>query len=599
MSRVAVRRRVAMTASSIALAGAAAVGLASAASAESIDDFQTAVTVNADTSFTVVETIQYDFGGLSRHGIFRDIPKYDVLPDDSRRTYGITVNSVTIDGQAAIVETSEDGPYIHLQVGDPDRTIYGQHTYVISYTVANGLRVITAQDMSDPAMPAGISAGDVEMYWDLVGSGWQVPVRNAQASVAGPGAIISAKCFTGAQGATSTCPVMVESNAVAYGPVLLRAEAGLTGVTVWPASAFSRVPTEDIRAAPINPVYGLAVGLIPAALLIIGPIIFAVSRRREDRGVVFDGAPPQYSPPDDLSPAELVISWTGVTSTAGSTTMVATLVDLAARRWINLSSEGDHLHVTWVGSGSKPMRPWEESLIGAVLKGQPAATLAGYDPALADTWSNSRSAMQVDADASGRRNLNGGAPDQRWWWLVIVAGVAVAVAILLAVLGLGFLAALAGTTAVGAAVGFVAARIITPRQETAKSAQFAAQVRGFQRVLGTDASASRREFAQRLGLPPEAVFATMLPYAIVLGLKDSWSGAFPDLTPDQLAGQGFEYVGVAVLLTVLDRGGSSLVPPPPVSTGTSADFSGTDFGSGSGGGGSSGGGGGGGGGGSW
>ncbi len=577
----------------------AAVGMAASAAAESIDSFNTDVTVNADTSFNVVETIKYDFGGNNRHGIFRDIPRYDVMPDGSRRTYEVNVTSVTIDGRPAIVDSSKDGPFIHLRIGDPEVTIRGAHTYVISYTVMNGLRVITAQDMTDPAMPDAISAGDVEMYWDLVGTGWPLYIRDAQATVTGPGPILSAKCFTGTQGAITSCAAAVDGNSVRYGPEVLQTSEGLTGATVWSASAFSRAPIQNLQAAPINPVYGIAVGLIPAALLIIGPILFAFSKRREDRGVVMDGAPPQYSPPDGLAPAELAVTWKGLTGTSPSTSMVATLVDLAARRWITLSSENDSLHVEWVGNGASPMRPWEESLIGNILKGQSSATMAGYDPAVAQGWLASNATMQEEANASGRRNLHGGDPDQRWWWVLIVAVVAACIAFTLAVLGLGFLAAIAGTAAIGAGVGFLAARMITPRQETVKSATFAAQVRGFERVLGTDAAESRREFAQRLGLPPEAVFATMLPYAMVLGFKDAWTGAYPDLTPEQLADQGLDYLDVAALATTLTWGATTMSPPQSTSSGSGIDFSAMDFGSGSGGGGSSGGGGGGGGGGSW
>ena len=581
------RQRIAVVVGTVALATAAAVGFAGSASAESIGTFRTDVTVNADTSFDVVETIQYDFGSSSHHGIFRDIPKYDVMPGGDRRVYDVTVNSVTVDGQSVAVEESEDGPFLHLKIGDPDVTIRGQHTYVIDYTVQNGLRVITAADMKDPAMPAGIAAGDVEMYWDLVGTGWEVYMDQAGATVTGPGAVLSAKCFTGSQGDTGSCPVAAANDGVAYGPVSLAPEEGLTGVTVFPASAFSRVPTENIKAGPLNPIWGIAGGLIPAILLIIGPIGYALSKRREDAGVVLTGSPPQYSPPDDLSPAEMVAGWKGRVTSMDSRTLIATLVDLAARRWINLSNQGSDLQVTWVGTGTSPMRPWEESLVGAILKGQSAAVMSGYDKEMATLWASTGSTLNAEAEASGRRNEHGDAPDQRWWWLALVFIVCIGLTILFALFGLAALTAGAVTIGIGALIGFISARIITPRKETEQSAQYQAKVRGFEKVLGTDASASRREFAQKLGLPPEAVFATMLPYSIVFELENSWIGAFPDLTPDQLAGYGFYYVGLGSMGSLIDSGTSS------ISSAMTAPSSG------SGGGGFSGGGGGGGGGGSW
>ncbi|MDP1877623.1 MAG: DUF2207 domain-containing protein [Actinomycetota bacterium] len=568
-----------------ALATAAVLGMAAPASAEVINDLTTEVTVNPDTSFRVVETIEYDFEYDFRHGIFRDIPLYDVTEAGDRRVYGITVNSVTMDGAPVQVEESEEDPYLHLRIGDPDRTINGPHTYVIDYTVTDGLRVITAEDMADPLMPAGVSAGDVELYWDLVGSGWQVPITQAVATVTGPGPVLSAKCFTGSQGSTMTCPAAVQGSTAGYGPVSLWSQTPLTGATVFPAAAFARAPTENITAAPLGAGIGVLGGLLPAGLLVAVPVLLAVSKRREDRGVDLPASPAQYSPPDGLTAAEMATAYSGATQNAQL--MVATLVDLAARRWINLSQVDGDLRVDWLGMGTDPIREWENNLVGAILRGQPHAVLSGYDKGLADLWSSTVLFLRGESEANGRRNPKGDAPDQRWNWLALVFVIAIALGILAAIIGFAFLAAVAITSGIGAMIGFIAARIITPRKETEQSAQFRAKVRGLEKVLGTDSAQSRREFAQRSGLAPAAVFATMLPYAIVLDLEDSWVGAFPDLTPEDLTNYGFYYVGIGAMSGFVSSGTSS------ISSAMTAPSSG------SGGGGFSGGGGGGGGGGSW
>lgn len=217
------------------------------ASAETIADLGVDVTVSSDTSIRIVESITYDFAGSYQHGIFRDLPMYDVMRNGERRVYDLTANSVTMDGAPIQVEVSTEGPFLHLRIGDPDVTITGAHTYIIDYTVRNGLRVITAQDMQDPAMPPGVAAGDVEMYWDLVGTGWEVSVQQASATVSGPGDVLSAKCFTGGSGSTTACPTAVSGPSAAYGPVRLGPGAALTAVTVYAGSSFSEVPTEVIQ----------------------------------------------------------------------------------------------------------------------------------------------------------------------------------------------------------------------------------------------------------------------------------------------------------------------------------------------------------------
>ena len=569
--------------------GATVLVLSPSAAAESISSLTVDVTVNPDTSFRVVETIRYDFEGEYRHGIFRDIPVYDDTVTGQRRTYDVSVASVTIDGEPAMVEQSTNGPFLNLRIGDPNVTISGMHTYVIDYTMSNGLRVITAEDVADPEMPEAIAPGDVEMYWDLVGSGWPVPVLSAVASVSGPGTVLSAICYAGDQGGRDRCPASASGATATYGPVSLDSYQALTGVTVFPATAFTQAPVENVtQGLPDNPLLALPLAIIPALALVIGPAAYAGAKRRADAGVELPGAPPQYSAPDGLTAAEMSAAWKGFDTSQLPRMMVATLVDLAARRWIDVANDDGSLTITWLGTGRDPLRPWEESLLAGLLHGQPSATLGTYDAELTASWRATAHQLTAASEAQGRRNPLGDKPDQRWWWLGAIGLLAVIATIVTLVAEQSFLAVAFATIAVGAIVGFGVARHITPRKETRQSAEFQAKVRGLDAVLSTDSAAARREFAQRMGLPPAAIFATLLPYAIVLDADDAWIGAFPDLTPDQLATVGFTtYLGMAGMTSLVSSGTTS------VSSAMTAPSSG------SGGGGFSGGGGGGGGGGSW
>lgn len=583
-----VRRRLGVLLGAAIVAATVAVGAAVPAAAESISDFTVEAIIGSDTTMRITETITYDFEGEYRHGIFRDIPRYDETLAGQRRTYRVGVDAVTMDGAPVPWVTSDNGPYLNVRIGDPYVTITGPHTYVATYTVADGLRVITEADMDDPLMPDTISAGDVEVFWDWVGTGWDVPIARATATVTGPGDVLHHVCYSGEAGGRATCLSAAVGPMAIYGPARVSPGDAFTGVTVFPAAAFVRAPTENVtQGLPSNPALGFLLAIVPAGLLIAIPVIFAVSRRREDAGVPVPGAPPQYSPPDDLTPAEMAAAWRGNNASGDSRVLVATLLHLASRRWLDVSLMGSDLHVQWTGHGTDPLRPWEESLLGVLLKGQTSATLSGYDSILAADWKLSVIRLVGEAEQVGRRNADGNRPDQRWWWLIAVAFVFVVVGFVSIFAQSAFMATAAWTITVGSVIGFTAARIITPRRETERSARFLAQVRGLEKVLGTDAAASRREFAHRLGLTDVAIFATMLPYAVVLDLEDSWMGAFPDLTPDQLVASGFYVTSMSSLDHLVSSGRSS------ISSATTAPSSG------SGGGGSSGGGGGGGGGGSW
>lgn len=565
---------------------AAVIALAAPAQAEVINSLTVDVRVNADTSMSITETITYDFGFDPRHGIFRDIPVYDTTPTDQNRYYDVSIDSVTQDGNPAMFELLDSGRYLEVKIGDPDNTITGAHVYVIDYTVRNALRTITAQDMADLEMPPGVSAGDVEMYWDLIGDAWEVPIANARGTIVGPTSALTAACFWGVYGSTSTCPVDLSTEKVTVGGITLQSGESMTASVVYPRAAFTSAPVEDIRTPETALGVWTFLGSLPIAggLLII-PGIAAAAMRRKDKGVDLNAAPPQYEPPEGLAPAEMMAVWKGEKGAADSRILAATLVDLAARGWVTLQT-GSELIVSPTTGGPGPIRPWESAFLNALMPNGEAAVMQKYDSTHTAVWKDSYDELVAAAKTTGLRNPDGEKPDKRWNKLAALAFVCLIVGFITAFFA-GAVSAFLLPVGFAALVGFFIARAITPRQETQKSAQFIAKVKGLERVLSTDPAAARRDMALRLGLPPAAVMATMLPFAIVFHLEKSWIGAFPDLTPADFAATGFGYL----TLSQIDGLVSSTQSSAQAATMTQS--------SGSGGGGFSGGGGGGGGGGSW
>ncbi len=154
-------------------------------SAEEINQFLTDITVNQDASITVTEAIEYDFGTLDRHGIFRDIPM----------VYGTGIDEVTLDVKILSVTDENQQPYQYtesgyyyktLQIGDPDKYITGTHWYYITYTVNNVINPFETWD---------------ELYWNATGNYWDVPISYASARVTIPKGSTTdenqATCYTG------------------------------------------------------------------------------------------------------------------------------------------------------------------------------------------------------------------------------------------------------------------------------------------------------------------------------------------------------------------------------------------------------------------
>lgn len=153
--------------------------LAHQTSSEHLDTFSSEITINQDTSVTITETLDY-FTPIEKHGIYRYIPvKYN------RDGFNFTadISNVTISEQFT---RSRQGPNVEFKIGDPDSTFSGAKTYTLTYTVAGALNRFDTHD---------------ELYWDIVGEGWQFPVLASSATINSPHApITEITCYSGAFG---------------------------------------------------------------------------------------------------------------------------------------------------------------------------------------------------------------------------------------------------------------------------------------------------------------------------------------------------------------------------------------------------------------
>lgn len=565
--------------------------------AESIRAYDVTATVSADGTLTVTETIAYDFGDAERRGIFRTIPVEDELPDGSRWIHPITVETVTMDGAPVRYETTAQGPLLEVRIGDPDITITGEHVYAITYAVQGALRTMTAEDLS-ASNPYGFRAGDVELYWDFVGTAWEVPIDSATVEVRGPGGVLAAQCFTGGYGATSGCTDRIVGEAAQFRQQDLFPGEGLSVVIAYPGSAFTTAPVRVIEQAPLSSDPGrilpFSAGLAALALLV--PPITAALLRRRIRGVDIPYAPVRYGPPGGLRPAEISVSLDGELEPRG---VLATLLDLVARRYITLSSDPGgfmkqaKIELAWWGAGTDILRPWEERMLAAIFEGRDRATLQGYDSDFAKAVESARDDLKAQATAAERYNPRMASAR---------GGVGCAASVSLILVIVGFFASIMTENAViyagvlpiliALTIGLFVASFIVPDRETVTSARFEADVEGFKRLLDTDPGAARRDLVHRLGLPDYAVYATFLPYAVLFDLESAWSGAFPDLTEDQLHSTGLFLASTAAIHGVMSVGATTVgaAYTAPKASGGSGFSSGGGF---------SGGGGGGGGGGSW
>jgi len=151
-------------------------------------DFDTKIIISKDGSIKVTEKIKYLFTEQN-HGITRRIPLVTKNQDG---------DAFLMSAQSISVTTPLDFPYryknisteeeINLQIGNPNETISGIHTYIIKYTVLGALRYFTDHD---------------ELYWNVTGDGWDVPIEHTTTKIIFPsidGSATTLACFTNTDG---------------------------------------------------------------------------------------------------------------------------------------------------------------------------------------------------------------------------------------------------------------------------------------------------------------------------------------------------------------------------------------------------------------
>src|SRR6266571_1399669 len=86
-----------------------------------INSFSSSMSIAPDSTLSVVEDIQVDFGGLQKHGIFRTIPLRYRYNDARDRYYELAVQSVTNGSAPLHHDDYIDSDNQVIKIGDPDR----------------------------------------------------------------------------------------------------------------------------------------------------------------------------------------------------------------------------------------------------------------------------------------------------------------------------------------------------------------------------------------------------------------------------------------------------------------------------------------------
>jgi len=532
----AMRATAALSMAALVLIGLASVGAfpAAAASGERIRSFQATLAIQPDASVRVSEKIDYQFVDSTHHGIFRVIPTVDRFDDTYDRVIelsNVTVSSPTGAPAQFAIETS--GGAERIRIGDPNRTVRGQQTYIIQYTVVGAMNEFEQQD---------------ELYWNVTGLDWEVPIDSVTARVSAPASIARATCSAGSAGSTFPCTSSrVSGDTAIFTEQGLSSGAGLTSVVALPTGAIA-VPKPILverktlaRSFSVTPVtVSLALLVLLLAVGAIGRLVWTQGRDKRfvgqvpgleplpgTKGVeeivpVFskDAIAVEFVPPPDVRPG---LIGTLVDERANVLDVTATVIDLAVRGYVRIEEvpkEGWFGKADWRFIPLKPaddgLLAYERRLLRAITSHSDNVLSVVAKEAAADLQH-----VQTDLynEVTARKWFRGRPDYVRAQW-AILGGMLTGVGVLVTwVLARWTTFGLVGIGVVLAGLVMLLASQRMPAR-TGRGSAVLTRTQGFRTYIAT-AEANQIRYEER-----EQIFSRYLPYAMVFGEADRWTKTF-------------------------------------------------------------------------
>jgi len=562
---------------------------AAMAAQERITSFDSVITVAQDGSMRVENTITaLVTGDQIQHGIYYDFPTiYQNASTGGRMVIDFTVLGVQRDGQTEPYTVQNYSNGKRVKMGSADVTIPpGTHTWTLRFRVDRELGYFSDHD---------------ELYWNVTGNGWTLPIERASATVnlpAGAAATITGiAVYTGPVGSTASAATVsrgVDGTPTIVTSTVLNPGEGLTIAVGWPKGYIAQ-PSVLTR---IGWFFRDNSALIAGLLGLIGVFVYYMAvwyrfGKDPERGTIIA----LFTPPEGMSPG-------GVRYLSrmahDSKTFTAALIDMAVKRFVTIHEDGRRY---WVERGTSD---------GTVLSDDEAAiagTLLAHSSRVDFLQDNAE-----DIQSAIRANKRVLESDYQPGFFVSNSGyLLVGILCSIGVFMMTAFLSVSGTATQVApviivALGLLAMGVVFSRSlksYTARGRALMNRVEGFKLYL----SVTEKDRMNLLN-PPERtpeVFEKYLPYALALSVEQRWAEQFASVFA-HMAAEGRPYVPVwysgmywnpANPVAFADNLGSRFtgaISAAAVAPGKSSGLGGGGFG---GGGGASGGGGGGGGGGGW
>ncbi|MCL1923815.1 MAG: DUF2207 domain-containing protein [Propionibacteriaceae bacterium] len=516
-------------------------GVAHADQGEEITRFEVVADVDRDGTFHVTQTIDYNFT-YPGHGIYAYFTTRQEFTGTLDRLINYTDFSVTSPTGAPSSFTREsDRETTYIRIGDPDVSVIGLQTYVISYTVTG----IVNPEVEESGMD--------EIFWNAVPPGWEVPISNVTVTINGPVDVVKTACLTGRFNTNWTDPCIShssEGSSATWTHDRVSPGSGVAVTAGFPAKTFTGVNIETVSKSQspfdLTTTGGkVAAGSSGIVAAIAGWILTHFTKRGRDaqyanvapgmlpvagdkveiKYAEVTDAPVAFAPPPGVPPG-LVSAL--IREGTKDEDITATIIDLAVRGHLHFEQgKGKDFTISPANSGRDPLTPVEQSILkGLIGSGRPITSTEMTSAKFYSTYQGFKAMIDKDFHHQKWYKSNPQAVVAAWrtgGLFIAAAGSAGAIylgsqlgksglgglgwlAIPFAIFGLG-MAAIAGKMPVRTPVGSAVAY----------------QGFGFKKYLET---AEAKQIKWEEG---QDIFSQYLPYAIGFGCADRWAKIFEQL----------------------------------------------------------------------
>lgn len=543
---------------------------------ERIDNYQVDITLNQNSSIDITETINYDFGTLQKHGIYRNIRyKYNARGG----SYKLRISDISVrDGLGSDINYSKSysGSDLVLKIGDADVLLTGERTYVIRYKIERAINYFSDYD---------------EFYFNAIGTEWTIPIDKVEVNVGFYEPLsesnIKYACYAGGFGSDTICADQklnknagVDVENINFVENDLSAGEGMT-VVIGTPKGYLHEPS--VFEKFIETLKDNLILLLPILVLLIMIRLWAKSGRDpKSRGAVVA----EFDPPKGISTAEAGMI---VRESIKNNDVSAMIIKLAIDGFIKIEKiekkgilGGSDYQLTRIDAGA-PENSVEKKLRDKIFEGGESKKLSELKNKFFKDLAEIKSdvAKKVAADGFFVKN-----PASVRATYIIIGGIIAGLAFFVAGLGFLYSISLGLSGAIIIIIGyFMPAKTVAGVEQK----RYLLGLREYINIAETD----RIKFHNAPEKSPKH-FEALLPFAMVFGLEREWGKQFEGIykePPSWYSDPGMSgfnsYLFASSLHDFNSVAAASLSSAPSSASGGGSGFSGGGVGGGFGGGGGS------------